>query len=170
MKDENNKLQLPFLSEKRHRKRLRYIAENGPVSGCPQLGIKEPYKVTREKIIRQHFPLLTEKEILTCVQKTQGMKRQEILDNVLQYIKGQKMQSKPAYQYTDPISGHLFEMELNPFKLKKQLRRKGFHTKLLPPNLAIVIRESDTLFKRIVKSLIQKTIKHPRTFFYPIFL
>ncbi len=170
MKDENNKLQLPFLSEKRQRKRLRYIAENGPVSGRPQLGIKEPYKVTREKIIRQHFPLLTEKEITDCVQKTQGMKRQEILYSVTQYIKNETIQTKPAYKYTDPISGHLFEMEINPFKLQSLLRKKGFTSHLLPPNLAIVIKRSDPLFKRILKKIIQKTIKHPRVFFYPLLL
>ncbi len=170
LEDDNNKAQLPFLQEKRRRKKLRLIAESGRVSDYPQLGLEESYRTSRERIIRGHFPTLSEKEIKMYAKKTQGMEKREVLDSVHQSIAGNKIRNKAPYQFTDPNSGHVFEMEINPFKVKKLLREKGFKSRLVPPNLSIVVKQSDTWFLRVLKIILQKTIKHPKVFFYPIVL
>lgn len=169
IEDSNNKLQLPFLSEMKSRKNTRIIAERGEVSNH-QLGIKESYREMRENIIRSRFPSLADEDIKYYAKITQGMMKDEIVSCINQLLKTGKNIIKPSYMFIDPINGHAFEVEINPFKLMRQLKGLGFRSKLIPPDVKYVFRENESVFKNILKKILHKTIKHPKIFFNPILL
>jgi 2-polyprenyl-3-methyl-5-hydroxy-6-metoxy-1,4-benzoquinol methylase len=129
--DDNNNLFLPNLF--RYRKFWR-TCEIGPIENITLRGTDEQLSFAdmRSKIILESEPNLTPSQLKYIVKKTAGMYGKEIESAVNEYKEAGKIRSRKGFKYRNPRTGVFPERPLNPFRISKILRDKGFSCSALP--------------------------------------
>lgn len=91
-------------------------------------------KEQREYVIRSHFPSLDNVTVSKLVGKTEGMRLDEILSAVQEFLTTGEITVRPAFSRCKPTEKGNFEFEHNPLQLKKQLVQDfGFEARLIRP-------------------------------------
>jgi len=110
--------------------------ENGPpTSDIHGHAVRVPYIKSREQIVRDAFPSLTDDEVQKLGFNTAYMNRDEILGAAKRYVDDQTL---PDSRYTpercpiQPETGHTMEALLDPYDLKAELDGLGFSAKVKP--------------------------------------
>ncbi len=110
--------------------------ENGPpTADIHGHAVRVPYIQSRERIIREAFPSLTDDEVQELSLNTAYMTEDEILEAVKCYVEDQTL---PHSRYTpercpiQPETGHTMEALLDPYGLKAQLDGLGFSARVKP--------------------------------------
>lgn len=150
--DDNNNLFLPNLF--RYRKFWR-TCEIGPIKNITLRGTDEQLSFAdmRSKIILEIEPSLTPSQLKYIVKKTAGMYGKEIESAVNEYKEAGKIGSRKGFKYRNPRTGVFPERPLNPFRISKILRDKGFSCSALPTFFFGKL----TGFKGNIKRSLQKT-------------
>lgn len=120
------------------RRRYWKSMEYGPVN--PKMGLEIPYKEMRKEIIKKHFPQVREPELSLLAEITRGLWGKEIHEAVLAFLEGKPFKKSLDFPYRNPLTGEYPEREFNPFTLKRDLERKGFRVKIIPPRLYPAMR------------------------------
>ena len=93
---------------------------------------REMRKRQRESVIRDAYPSLDNVTLAKLVSKTTGMRRDEILRAVQEFLTTGKVTLKPAYKRGNPILEDVIEIEHNPLRLRKYLETEfGFKARLI---------------------------------------
>ncbi len=91
------------------------------------------YFEMRKAIIKQHYPLIKNEDLVFLAKETQGMYGQQIPRAVEDFLREGKITQKPLFKFRHPYSGQIPEAELNPYGLIKLLTNFGFQAKIIPP-------------------------------------
>jgi SAM-dependent methyltransferase len=147
IRDGNNSL---FLLGKIRRKRFWRRIEHGPIdpSWFRSTDIPLPYFEVRQKMILDKFPRIDPWEINFLSRETAGMFGEEIFKAVEDFEKNGKIRNKPKFRYRNPITGEYPEREINPFTLKKMLKRVGFDVSFVPHFYSQSFRDLEMAVKR----------------------
>jgi 2-polyprenyl-3-methyl-5-hydroxy-6-metoxy-1,4-benzoquinol methylase len=124
--EENNALNLMQTIKRR---KLWKIAENGPINDAA-LGLELPYCEMRKHIIRARFPTIDSEKLDKLAKITIGMWGEEIYNAVEAFIKGERIETCPAFKYRNPKTGEFPERDFNPFQLRKTIEQIGFKAKV----------------------------------------
>ena len=131
IRDGNNSL---FLPGRIRRRQFWRRVEEGPVNPDWFRGtdLPLPYKEVRKRMIQEKYPSLRSEEILKLAEKTGGMFGDEIFNAVDEFRKSGTFPKRSFFRYRNPITGEFPEKEINPLKLKKALKAKGFCVSFVP--------------------------------------
>jgi SAM-dependent methyltransferase len=125
--DCNNDLYLP--SRIRNR-RLWRESESVPISERESRYWREFDKLNsfqgRMKIIRRRYPRLDEKTLVLIARKTQGMYGEEITKATEEFMTTGKISHKVSFRYRNPFTGEFPELGINPLRLARDMKRRGF--------------------------------------------
>ncbi|MBT9132994.1 MAG: 27-O-demethylrifamycin SV methyltransferase [Firmicutes bacterium] len=112
-------------------------SEHGPISEDMAKHGREVDKLcffeARMKIIKELYPSLDGRTLKLTARKTQGMYGEEITKAVEGFMTTGKISQKASFPYRNPHTGEFPELGFNPFRLAKDLRRRGFQCRFVPP-------------------------------------
>ena len=147
IRDGNNSL---FPLGKIKRRRFWKRIEHGPIdpSWFRSTDIPLPYFAIRQKKILDKFPQMDAVKIDFLSRATAGMFGEEIFKAVEDFEKNGKIPNKPIFRYRNPITGEYPEKEINPFALKKILKRVGFDVSFVPHFYSESFRDFEMAVKR----------------------
>jgi SAM-dependent methyltransferase len=147
IRDGNNSL---FIPGRITRRRFWRRIEQGPVdpSWFRSTDIPLPYFAIRQKKILDKFPQMDAVKIDFLSRATAGMFGEEIFKAVEDFEKNGKIPNKPIFRYRNPITGEYPEKEINPFALKKMLKRVGFDVSFVPHFYSQSFRDLEMAVKR----------------------
>jgi len=120
LSDENNSL---FLPARRRRRRGWRGMEREPDG---------PYFAPRRAMIGEHFPRLSENQLLEAVRRTRGLVGEEVLAGVREFLETGAVARRAEFPYRDPRDGQYPERELNPYWMMDKFREAGLKPELLP--------------------------------------
>ena len=121
LSDENNSLYLPA----RGRRRRGWHSMEREPDG--------PYFVARRAIVGEHFPALSDNQLLEAVRETRGLWGEaSIQAGVREFLTTGRVAQKPEFRYRDPRDGQYPERELNPFWMMQKFKDAGLEPELLP--------------------------------------
>jgi SAM-dependent methyltransferase len=94
----------------------------------------QSYRSIRRDIIEKHFPDLLSEEIQTLVDKTRGLRKDDILRAAREYLATGNLPPSPGHPTNtcDPLTGNWAERLMNPFELRKSLLKIGFQAEVKP--------------------------------------
>jgi len=120
LSDENNSLYLPARGRRRGGWRDMEREPNGP------------YFAARRAVIGEHFPNLSENQLLEAVRQTRGLWGEHVGAGVREFLQSGSAGRKPEFLYRDPRDGQYPERELNPFWMMGKFRDAKLEPELLP--------------------------------------
>ena len=131
VRDGNNSL---FLWGRVRRRMFWRRIEQGPVdpSAFRSTDIPLPFIEVRRKMILEKFPQMDREKIQLLSQETAGMFGNEIFEAVEKFEKTGKIPARPKFRYRNPMTGEFPEREINPFRLKTMLIKRGFEASFIP--------------------------------------
>lgn len=152
--DGNNSLSIPgMIARKKIHKRLEY----GPFDDeiFKTTALTDTLFNTRKKIIEADFKSLDEKTLLMLAGKTRGMYGKQIMLACEEYIASGRIRQKADFLCRNPVVGEKMEYPLNPYKLKRILKKNyGINSRVLP-----TFSSSPVAWKNIIRKLFVST--HP---------
>jgi len=126
-----------FLASRFARRRLWKFAEYGPYTEneayIGRAVDRLPYFQARQEIIRANFPSLDDDHIVLFAKKTQGLYGETLIQACRELQATGKTLQRASFPYRNPYTGEFPELGINPFKLTKELKRRGFSYQYLPP-------------------------------------
>ena len=148
IRDGNNSF---FLPEKMRRRRFWQKIERGPVypSDFRSTDIPLPFIEVRQKMIFEKFPQMDREKIQLLSQETAGMFGNEIFEAVEKFEKTGRIPARPKFRYRNPMTGEFPEREINPFKLKMILIKRGFEVSFVPYFYAESFKNAEMIVKRL---------------------
>ena len=131
VRDGNNSL---FLWGRVRRRMFWRKIEQGPVdpSSFRSTDIPLPFIEVRQKMILEKFPQMDREKIQLLSQETAGMFGNEIFEAVEKFEKTGRIPARPKFRYRNPMTGEFPEREINPFRLKMMLIKRGFEASFIP--------------------------------------
>ena len=120
LSDENNSLYLPA----RPRRRRGWHGMEREPDG--------PYFGARRAMIGEHFPNLSENQLLESVRRTQGLVGEDVFQGVREFLERGVLTRRPEFPFRDPRDGQYPERELNPFWMEGKFREAGLSPEILP--------------------------------------
>ncbi len=117
---------------------------------------REARRKHRESVIRTAAPSIDDETLSKVVDRTTGMRRDEILRAVQEFLTTGEITLKRAYSRGNPLLEDNIEFEHNPLRLKRHLERDfGFEARLVRPIMARVPtfpqEKPPTIFQRVVR-------------------
>ncbi|MGH1478544.1 MAG: methyltransferase domain-containing protein [Geminicoccales bacterium] len=110
--------------------------ENGPpTDDIYGHSVRMPYLQSRQSILREGFPALSDEEVEKLSRNTAYMNKAEILHVAERYLDDQEMPNSYYDGERSPIqpeTGHTMEALLDPYDLKDNLNRMGFQAEVTP--------------------------------------
>jgi SAM-dependent methyltransferase len=140
LSDENNSLYLP--ARGRRRKGWRDM-EREPAG---------PYFAARRAIVGEHFPSLSENQLLEAVRQTRGRWGDQVVAGVREFLKSGSAGPTPEFLYRDPRDGQYPERELNPFWMMEKFREAHLEPEILP---AFFSRAIEVHPRQVVKDFLR---------------
>jgi SAM-dependent methyltransferase len=140
LSDENNSLFFP--ARARRRKGWRDM-EREPGG---------PYFASRRAMIGEHFPNLSENQLLEAVRRTRGFWGEDVRAAVRELLERGRIAQRPEFPYRDPRDGQYPERELNPFWMMQKIRDAGLEPELLP---AFFSRNIEVHPRQVVKDVLR---------------
>ena len=132
--DENNEAYFPSRLKRRQGWK---ICEYGPVPERRALYGRAIDRLSffdaRKQIIKANYPLLDEESIKYLAKKTQGMYGETLKQACQELLNTGKTLQRASFPYRNPYTGEFHELGINPYKLSKELRARGFDCHYLPP-------------------------------------
>ena len=131
VRDGNNSL---FLWGRVRRRMFWRRIEQGPVdpSAFRSTDVPLPFIEVRQKMILEKFPQMDREKVQLLSQETKGMFGNEIFEAVEKFEKTGKIPARPKFRYRNPMTGEFPEREINPFRLKMMLIKRGFEASFIP--------------------------------------
>jgi SAM-dependent methyltransferase len=131
VRDGNNSL---FLWGRVRRRMFWRKIEQGPVdpSSFRSTDIPLPFIEVRQKMILEKFPQMDREKIQLLSQETAGMFGNEIFEAVEKFEKTGRIPARHKFRYRNPMTGEFPEREINPFRLKMMLIKRGFEASFIP--------------------------------------
>jgi SAM-dependent methyltransferase len=120
LSDENNSLYLPA----RGRRRKGWHDMEKEPGG--------PYFEARRAMVGEHFPNLSQHQLLEAVRQTRGLWGEQVPEGVRAFLKSGHPERKPEFLYRDPRDGQYPERELNPFWMMEKFREARLEPEILP--------------------------------------
>lgn len=169
IRDFNNDL---FLTSRIRARKDWKKAEYGPIDARMSKFGREVDKLSffdaRREIINNAYPSLDEDKINTLAKRTQGMYGEEITKSVEEFINKGKIECDASFPYRNPYTGEFPELGFNPFKLEKNIAKKGFICKFSPPTWSqISPPPHSSRFKRNALKLVSPIIRNSPNIFQP---
>lgn len=131
IRDGNSSL---FLPGRMKRRGFWKRVECGPVD--PQwyrsTDLPLPYYEIRKRMIMEHFPQMDDERIEWLSKETAGMYGTEMIEAVKEFENNGKIIPRPEFPYRNPVTGEYPEKEINPFMIKKELKKLGFKASFVP--------------------------------------
>jgi ubiquinone/menaquinone biosynthesis C-methylase UbiE len=148
IRDGNNRL---FLPGNIRRKKFWKIIERGPVdpSWFRSTDIPLPFFEIRKKMILEKFPQMDLGKAIFLSKETAGMFGDEIFNAINEFEIIGKISNKPEFKYRNPVTGEFPEREINPFSLKRLLKKSGFEVSFIPYFYSESFRDMELFIKRI---------------------
>jgi len=167
IRDGNNSL---FLLSRIMRRRFWRRIESGPVdkSWFRATDIPLPYIEIRRKMINEKFPQMDSKKLEYLSRKTAGMFGDEIFEAVKEFQRKGEISKRPKFPYRNPITGEFPEKEINPFRFKRILQKKGFEVSFTPYFYSESFGDIEMIVKCLY-SLIEKYVSTVHLFLTPGF-
>lgn len=120
LSDENNSLYLPARARRRRGWHDMEREPNGP------------YFAARRAMIGEHFPNLSENQLLEAVRRTRGFWGEEVMAEVREFLASGHVSKTPEFRFRDPRDGQYPERELNPFWMMRKFKDAGLQPEVLP--------------------------------------
>lgn len=131
---------------------------------------REMRRKQRESVIRGAYPSLDDETLSKLVGKTAGMRRDEIIRAVQEFVDTGEITLKPAFSRGNPILEDNIEFEHSPLGLKRRLVRDfGFEVRLVRP----FISRTPTFPQEKPPSIIQRGVRfvwYVLSYLYPLSL
>jgi hypothetical protein len=120
LSDENNSLYLPARGRRRRGWESMEREPNGP------------YFAARRAMIGEHFPQVSENQLLEAVRRTRGLVGEDVYAGVREFLETGAVRRPVEFPYRDPRDGQYPERELDPFWMMQKFRDAGLTPELLP--------------------------------------
>src|SRR5262249_30839183 len=121
LSDENNALYLPARGRRRKGWHDMEREPNGP------------YFTARRAMIGEHFPGMSENQLMEAVRPTRGLWGEAAIgEGVREFLASGRLSKKPDFLYRDPRDGQYPERELDPFWMMSKFREAHLEPELLP--------------------------------------
>ena len=120
LSDENNSLYLPARPRRRRGWRGMEQEPDGP------------YFAARRALVGEHFPNLSENQLLESVRRTRGLVGEDVIAGVKEFLERGDVGRRPEFLYRDPRDGQYPERELNPFWMEGKFLEAGLTPEILP--------------------------------------
>lgn len=134
IRDGNNDL---FLTTRLRSRQNWERSEYGPIDEQAAKHGREidrlPFLEARTRIIQGLHPSLDARAVETIARKTKGMWGEEIAKAAREFLDTGEVRQKPSFPYRNPYSGEFPELGINPLRLRRELNRRGFECRFLPP-------------------------------------
>jgi len=147
VRDGNNSL---FLWGRVRRRMFWRKIEQGPVdpSAFRSTDVLLPFIEVRQKMILEKFPQMDREKVQLLSQETKGMFGNEIFEAVEKFQKTGRIAARPKFRYRNPMTGEFPEREINPFRLKMMLIKRGFEASFIPYFYSESLSGTEMMIKR----------------------